>query len=162
MAGLLARWILSWVVKSAMAFEAEAIDSYRAIRERLLASRSCSEELESSICHLLEEEVEHTRVLGEVAAGRVSVEELERLVAGHVYPRFDAIQPLAPEDRAAWEPALRTALAVEEKAWIFYGNLRRMSRIPAVKRAFEVLASMENEHVRILRRILGEAVIGSP
>jgi rubrerythrin len=162
MAGLLARWILSWVVKSAMALEAEAIDAYRAIRERLLAARSCTEELESSICHLLEEEEEHKRVLGEVAAGRLSVEELEKLMARHVYPRFNAIQPLADEDRAAWEPALRAALAQEEKTWIFYSNLRRMSRIPVVKRAFEVMAGMENEHVLILRRILGEAISGSP
>ena len=30
-----------------------------------------------------------------------------------------------------------------------------MSKIPAVKKAFEVLAAMEKEHVNILRRLLG-------
>ena len=30
-----------------------------------------------------------------------------------------------------------------------------MSRIPVVRRAFEVLAAMEREHVEILRRLLG-------
>ena len=154
MPGLLGRWIVSSVVRSALALETEAIDAYRAIRERLRASRSCDESLESSICHLLEEEEEHRRVLGEVSAGRMSVEELERLVAGHVYPGFASIRPLPAEDRPTWEPTLRAALAQEEKTWIFYTNLRRMSRIPIVKRAFEVLAAMEYEHVAILRRIL--------
>ena len=162
MAGFLSRWIVSSVIRSALAFEAEAIDAYRDIRERLLASRSCSEELESSICHLLEEEEEHRRVLTEVAAGRMGLEELERLLAGHVYARFDAIRAIEGDERTAWEPALRTALAQEEKTWIFYGNLQRMSKVPVVKRAFEVLAGMEKEHAQILRRILGIPESGLP
>ena len=49
------------------------------------------------------------------------------------------------------------ALAEEEKTWVFYSNLRRMSKIPVVKRAFEVLAHMEKEHIDILRALLGAA-----
>ena len=32
-----------------------------------------------------------------------------------------------------------------------------MSKIPAVKKAFEVLAGMEKEHLDILRRLLGRS-----
>jgi len=39
---------------------------------------------------------------------------------------------------------------------VFYTNLRRMSRIPAVRRAFDVLAHMEKEHIDILRALLGK------
>ena len=45
---------------------------------------------------------------------------------------------------------------------MFYGNLRRMSKIPAVKKAFEVLAAMEKEHVDILRKLLGVAPVTRP
>ncbi len=159
MPGLLARWILSSVLKSGLVFESEAIDAYRALRQRLRENRagdeSSDESFDNSLCHLLEEEETHRRVLTDVAAGRLTLEELERLLAGHVYEGMDHIVPLAAEDLARWEPALSTALEQEEKTWIFYGNLQRMSRIPIAKKAFSVLARMEQEHVRILRRILG-------
>ena len=87
--------------------------------------------------------------------GSTSPEELEKILGGHPYEGIDQIRPLDRETLARWEPDLRAALEQEEKTWVFYGNLRRMSKIPAVKRAFEVLASMEKEHVDILRRLLG-------
>ena len=34
-----------------------------------------------------------------------------------------------------------------------------MSKIPVVKRAFEVLAHMEKEHIDILRALLGRATV---
>jgi rubrerythrin len=74
-----------------------------------------------------------------------------------MYAGFDAIRPLTGEELARWEPDLSAALDQEEKTWIFYGNLRRASRIPVVRRAFEVLARMEKEHVDILRKLLGRA-----
>lgn len=156
MSGALSRWILRRVLASGLAFERQAIDAYRGLRARLMLSNSCRDEsLDGSLCHLLEEEELHQRVLSDAAAGRLSLEELERMLAGHLYAGFDAIRPLAGEEAAAWSADLRAALEHEEKTWIFYGNLRRISRIPAVKRAFEVLAAMEKEHVDILRRLLG-------
>ena len=156
MAGLVSRWILRRVLASGLAFEREAIDAYRSLREKLGKAGHCTDEgLESSICHLLEEEQLHQQILEDTAAGRLSVEELERRLADHSHARLDAIPPLGAEEAARWSADLRAALEQEEKSWIFYGNLRRMSKIPAVKRAFEVLASMEKEHVDILRRLLG-------
>jgi rubrerythrin len=155
MRGLLSRWLLSSVLRSAMAFETEAIDAYRGLRAGLLAKGACHDSLESSICHLLEEAEAHRRLLEDAAAGRVGLSDLERMLEGHLYPGYDAIRPLEGEDRAHWEAALAAALAREEKTWLFYGNLRRMSTLPLVRRVFEVLAGMEREHVDILRKLLG-------
>ncbi len=157
MPGIVSRWILRRVLASGLAFEKEAIDAYRSLRGKLLKPGHCTDEaFPGSICHLLEEEELHQRILSDAAAGRLSEEDLERQLSGHRYPGFDAIRPLEGEEAARWSPDLRAALEQEEKSWIFYGNLRRMSKIPAVKRAFEVLASMEKEHIDILRRLLGE------
>jgi rubrerythrin len=143
-------------VRSALALEAEAIDTYRGLRAELLSKGACHESFESSICHLLEEEETHRRVLSDAAAGKLTLEDLERMLQGHVYAGFDAIRPLEGEERARWAPALAAALAHEEKTWVFYGNLRRMSKLPVARRSFEVLAGMEREHVDILRRLLGQ------
>ena len=67
------------------------------------------------------------------------------------------LAPLEGEARRAWGPELENALADEEQTLLFYGNLGRMSRIPVVRRAFAVLASMEREHVQILRLLLAAA-----
>jgi rubrerythrin len=156
MPGILARWILRRVLASGLSFETQAIDAYRGLRERLLKSGHCDESLEGSLCHLLEEEEVHHKVLSDAAAGRLSREDLERILQAHVYSGFDAITPLKGDEAVRWAADLTAALEQEEKTWIFYGNLRRMSKIPAVKKAFEVLAAMEKEHVDILRRLLGK------
>lgn len=164
MAGFFSRWILRRVLASGLAFEREAIDAYRTLREKLQKPGRCAdpESLEGSLCHLLEEEQMHEQILSDTAAGRLSIEELERRVKDHLYAGFDAIRPLQGEDAERWREDLGAALAREEKTWIFYGNLGRMSKIPAARRAFEVLASMEKEHVDILRKLLGvSAVSGS-
>jgi len=139
-----------------MAFEDEAIGDYRAMREKLGQSGSCSERLESSLCHLLEEEETHKRVLTDAAAGKLSEADLDSLLSGHLFPGLGSMQPLSAEEASAWGGDLERALEQEEKTWIFYSNLRRMSKIPAVKKAFEALAAMEKEHVDILRRLMGK------
>ncbi len=155
MAGILSRWILRRVLASGLAFEKEAIDAYRVLREKLLKPGRCDEALEGSLCHLLEEEQMHERILSDASAGRLSLEDLQTALKGHLYAGFDAIRPLQGDEADRWRPDLAAALRQEEKTWVFYGNLGRMSKIPAVKKAFEVLAAMEKEHVDILRRLLG-------
>jgi len=157
MAGVLSRWILRKVLASGLAFERQAIDTYRVLREKLLKPGRCDEALESSLGHLLEEEQTHEQILSDAAAGRLSVEDLEATLTRRVYSRFDAVRPLQGEETAPWRPDLLAALEQEQDAWIFYGNLGRMSRIPAAKKAFQVLAAMEKEHAEILRRLLGIA-----
>jgi hypothetical protein len=68
-----------------------------------------------------------------------------------LWPRPSGAEPW----RASCRDGSCAACWPAEKTWIFYGNLRRMSKIPAMKKAFEVLAAMEKEHVDILRRLLG-------
>lgn len=154
MKGILSRWILRGVLKSALAFEAEAVSTYTRLRERLGTGRSCSEDLDASLCHLIEEEELHRKILTDAAEGKLSLEELQAVLDQHLYDGFDRIRPLTGDTLREWEEDLSAALKQEEKTWIFYGNLRRMSKIPTVKKAFEVLASMEKEHLDILRRLL--------
>ena len=148
--GILADWILRRVVKSALVFEAGSLERYRRLRERLVDSP-----LWESLGHLLEEEKHHWQILTDAAAGKLDAAQVERLVQGHLFSGMAAIRPLAGETLHAWGPELESALAEEERTLLFYGNLRRMSRIPVVRRAFELLAAMEREHVEILRRLLG-------
>jgi rubrerythrin len=61
------------------------------------------------------------------------------------------------EERKRWGAELAASMEREEKTWVFYSNLRRMSKIPIVKKAFELLAAMEKEHLDILRKLLGRA-----
>jgi rubrerythrin len=158
--GILADWILRWVVKSALAFETSSLETYRRLREQLVDSP-----LWESLGHLLEEEEHHWRILTDAAEGRLEAEAIERVVTGHLFSGMTAIRPLEGEALRAWGSDLERALEEEERTLLFYGNLRRMSRIPVVRRAFEVLAAMEREHVDILRRLLGrmpaEASAGS-
>ena len=159
MAGIISRWILARVVRSAMAFETESIAAYRDLQERVDGA-SCSGLLRGSLCHLLEEEKLHWRLLDDASNGRLSIEELSGLVKGHMYEGMEKLLPLEGDDLERWSGELSRALEQEEKTFIFYTNLRRMSKIPVVKRAFEVLALMEREHSEMLRRLLGLPVQG--
>jgi rubrerythrin len=154
--GILADWILRRVVKSALVFEAGSLDTYRRLRERLV-----DHPLWESLSHLLEEEEHHWRILADAAEGRLNAAEMERIVAGHVFSGLARLRPLEGEAMREWGPELERALEEEERTLLFYGNLRRMSRIPVVRRAFEVLAAMEREHVDILRRLLGRSPAAS-
>jgi len=153
--GILADWILRRVVKSALVFEAGSLERYRRLRERLVDSP-----LWESLGHLLEEEEHHWRILTDAAAGKLDAAQVDRLVKGHLFSGMAAIRPLAGDALDEWGSELERALAEEERTFLFYGNLRRMSRIPVVRRAFEVLASMEREHVQILRRLLDRPPAG--
>lgn len=154
--GFLADWILRRVVKSALVFEAGSLETYRRLRERLV-----DHPLWDSLSHLLEEEEHHWRILTDAAEGRLDAAEVERIVAGHLFSGMSAILPLEGDAARVWGPELERALEEEERTLLFYVNLRRMSRVPVVRRAFEVLAAMEREHVDILRRLLGRSPAAS-
>jgi rubrerythrin len=157
MASLLRRWLLARVVKSALVLETKAIETYGALRVRPGKGA-----MKSGLQHLLEEEEIHRRILNDAAAGRLDPESLEKALREHPYSNLASIRPLDEEALEEWGDVLGKALASEKETFIFYGNLRRMSKIPAVKRAFEVLADMEREHVGILSKLLGELQAPSP
>lgn len=160
--GPLSRWIFSRVVKSALVFETEAIETYRRLQESLEGGRSCGGHLADSLCHLLEEERQHWEILSRASVGKLGIEELEKVLDEHMYKAIDDIRPLEGQDLARWGGELAEALAQEEKTYVFYSNLRRMSKIPVVKRAFEVLAHMEKEHIDILLALLGRGTPRAP
>jgi rubrerythrin len=147
--GFLANWVLRRVVKSALVFEASSLETLRNLRERLV-----DHPLWDSLGHLLEEDEHHWQILGDVAEGRVDAATIEQVVEGHLFPGMADLRPLEGDARRTWGSELERVLADEEQTLIFYGNLGRMSRIPMVRRAFQVLASMEQEHVQILQRLL--------
>lgn len=156
MAGPLSRWIFSRIVKSALVFEQESIGTYRRLQESLGGDRACGGPLADSLCHLLEEERQHWDILSRASEGKLEIEELEKVLDGHMYAAMGEIRPLSGADLERWGAELSRARESEEKTWVFYTNLRRMSKIPAVRRAFDVLAHMEKEHIDILRALLGE------
>lgn len=152
---LISRWIFSRVVRSARAFETESIDMYHRLADQLGGEMSCRDDFRGALCHLLEEEQMHWKLLTDAAEGKLSLEQLEHHLAKHVYTGLEEMEPLGGQDLERWGPDLGRALDQEEKTWVFYGNLRRMSKLPVVKKTFEVLAAMEKEHIDILRRLLG-------
>jgi rubrerythrin len=154
--GFLANWIIRRVVKSALVFEASSMETYRRLGDRLV-----DDPLWDSLGHLLAEEEHHWRILSEAAAGRLDAAEIERVVRDHLYSGLADLLPLEGAARRAWGPELSRALAEEEQTLLFYGNLGRMSRIPVVRRAFEVVAAMEREHVQILRRLLAAPTVAA-
>ena len=153
--------ILKGVVRSALALETQAIAAYQDLQGKVdnirENGRSCSDALNDSICRLLAEEELHRTILLDAGAGKLSLPELEKLLAEHHGAAASGIAPLDHDSLAQWGAELSAALEHEEKTWIFYSNLRRMSRIPSVRKAFEALAIMEKEHVDILRALLGRA-----
>ncbi len=149
MKGIISRWILSRIVRSAMVFEKGSIELYRRLQE------SAEGDLRRDIGHLLDEEEMHWRILTQAAEGKLDITELEKALHQHLYARLAEISPLSPESMTRWEGELSRALEEEKETFIFYSNLRRISKIPAVKRAFEILADMEREHADILSRLLG-------
>ncbi len=150
MATFIGKWIVARIVKSALVFESDAIDLYRRMREK-----DVSGTLGEGLLHLLQEEELHWKVLNDTATGKLSQEELDGILREHLYANLHAIEPLGPEALAEWGEELSHALKAEQDTYIFYSNLRRSSKIPAVKKAFEVLADMEREHVEILGKLLG-------
>jgi len=131
------------------------MDAYRRLRQRVVEGPPTDPSLLAGLNHLLEEEETHWRILTDAAGGRLAMEELERLLEEH---RFAGMQNIRKLDAAAqdlWAGELSVALAQEEKTTMFYGNLQRLSKIPVVKKAFQLLAGMEREHVDILKRLLG-------
>jgi len=150
--GPITKWVVRRVVAGALALEAESLQMYRRLRER-----AGSRIIEPQLAHLLEEEKRHWQILEDAAAGRLDAGGLEPLVHEHLYRGIEEIGPLAGPALAEWRADLEAALAQEERTFVFYGNLRRISTIPSVRRAFEVIADMEREHIDILRRLLGSA-----
>ncbi len=159
MTGLLARWILSSVVRRSLAIETAAVNAYRDILAAAANTGTTGDQLRSIVSRLLEEDEGHAHMLRKLSAGDRGVAARGPTIASHVRQGEQSMRPAEGEERVRLLTALEAVLAVEESAWIYYGNLRRVSRIHEVNRAFEILAGMEKEHADVIRQILGRPAI---
>jgi rubrerythrin len=150
MSGCFRKWIMARIVKSALVFEKDSIKRYRGLLEKLGEGP-----LRHGLGHLLEEEEMHRRILADASRGKLDPVEMENSLEQHLYANLPLLSPLSEEALGVWGEELSKALEREKETFVFYGNLRRMSKIPAVKKAFEALADMEREHMEILSKLLG-------
>ena len=103
---------------------------------------------------MMEEEI-HRKVLLEVANGRQASTVFEAPDEQRLYLDMANVKPLDPAALARWGEDLFEALELEEKTWIFYGNLRRIGKVPEIQKAIEALATMEKGHFLLLGGLLG-------
>ena len=106
---------------------------------------------------MLAEEEMHRKILLDVAAAKLTLSIAEALLLEPPYYEVADTKPLGPDALAQWEKGFTEALGQEEKTWIFYSNLRRISKIAAVRKAFEALAQRDKDHIDILERLLGRS-----
>jgi rubrerythrin len=143
-------WLIRKILKSAAVFEEDLSKAYAALLEEL-ESDPAGPELQ----RLLEEEALHLDMIRCLARGPVSYEDLERLMANMHFHDPQAVEPLPPDIRAAFTPQLESLESLEKESYIFYSNLARSSKIPAVKKSFAFLAQQEKQHLLIVQRLLG-------
>ena len=148
------RWlrglVLRRIVKSALALENDARNFYSSLQRSLGETNA-----KMGIEHLIHEEDLHKRVVTDLADGRLSLDGIEEMLSQHRFHDFDAILALDERHLAASGDELEMALENEKSTYTFYTNLSKISRLPVIRRAFEMLADMEREHIQILVRLLG-------
>ncbi len=143
-------WLIRRVLADAFTFEA---DMSRAYENALRGLEGSS--LGEQLAGLLREEREHRSLLERIASGRIPGGELERILEDTHIHRAEAVEPLPPDELAIHGRRLAVIEKVEEESFVFYSNLSRLSRIPAVRRALRFMAEQERQHLRILRRLRG-------
>lgn len=143
-------WLIRRVLAGAFTFESDMSRAY----ENALRSLSDSS-LRDRLAALLEEERAHRALLERIASRRITGEELEGLLRGAELHRPETVEPLSPRELEEHGRMLAVIEKVEEESFIFYSNLSKMSRIPAVRQAFRFMAEQERQHLRVLRRLRG-------
>jgi rubrerythrin len=147
-------WLTRRVLSSAFTFEADMFRAYQGVLRKLEGSS-----LGWKLKELQGEEKMHWDLLNRIAGGQISEQELEQIMEQARFHRIEEIAPLPPQELAVHGGKLAVIEKVEEESFIFNSKLQRMSKIPAVKRAFQFMAEQEREHLRILRRLRG---VGEP
>jgi rubrerythrin len=140
---------LRLVLKNALSLEEEIYGHFMDLPEELVGL-----ELPPSLEAILEEEREHRRLLGELIAGRLSEEELERALAERRVHRVEEVRPL----EARYEPIREKLVHIaehERAIYQFFRSLYKKTKLPFAKRAFRLLTEQEEAHVQLLDRLLG-------
>jgi rubrerythrin len=144
-------------VKNALALEYQSIATYKKLQPNAEKDWCCTDALEETLCHLLAEEEMHRKILLDAAAAKLTLSVAEALLLEPPYCEVADTKPLGPDALAQWGKGLTEALEQEEKTWIYYSNLRRISKVAVVRKAFEALALREKDHMDVLGRLLGRS-----
>jgi rubrerythrin len=150
MRNLLRYWLIRRILKSAAVFEEELSSAYAALLKELESS-PVGEQLH----RLMEEEALHLKVIRRLVRGPVSAVGLDKLMAGTHFHTPEDVPALNPALRAAFAAQLKQLEDLEKDSYIFYSNLARSSKIPAVKKSFAFLADQERQHLLIVQRLMG-------
>jgi rubrerythrin len=151
--GLLAslrRATLRLILRNALALEEEVYAHFLDLPEQLAGL-----ELPPPLQAVVAEEREHRSLLGRLAAGQVSDEELEKALSAPDVHHLDRVEPLPPRYAPIRERLLHIA-GHERAVYQFFRSLYEKSKIPLVKRAFRLLMEQEEVHVRLLELLLGQ------
>lgn len=144
---------LKSILRSALTLEEEIYGLFEALPAELAGL-----ELPESLKAIIGEEREHQQLLRDMIEGRLSEEEIQRLVSGRGPQVHDLrdLQPVTAGPYLGVVERLRRILQQEEGILRFFTSLWRQSRLPFVRAAFRFLAEQEQTHVLLLRRLLGE------
>ncbi len=141
-------WLIKRVLKSALVFERDMFEAYEAILKEL-QKKPAGERFRK----LLEEEKHHQQILTRLTGRRIDDEELEKIFgAAHFHDPASTL-PLPPNILKAVGQKIAELQNIEKESYLFYSNLQRISKIPAVKKAFKFLADQERQHLLILEKL---------
>ena len=150
MRNLLRYWLIRRVLKSAAVFEESLSSAYATLLEDLESSPA-GEQLH----RLMEEEALHLKVIRRLVRGPVSTGELDKLMADTHFHTPEEVSALNPALRETFAAQLKQLEDLEKESYVFYSNLARISKIPAVKKSFAFLAEQEKQHLLIVQRLMG-------
>lgn len=139
------------VLETAARMEQEAIDGYRALRQRMLDEKQPA--LATVFDRLIAEEESHLRQVGIWAAETAPADRTGTFAAPDLSPMFDAegADMVPPETLDAYR-AFSAAVRNEERAFVFWSYVAAQAPNADVRQAAEKMAREELGHVATMRR----------
>lgn len=139
------------VLETAARMEQEAIDGYRALRQRMLDENQPA--LATVFDRLIAEEESHLRQVDIWAAETAPADRTGTIAAPDLSPMFDAegADMVPPETLDAYR-AFSAAVRNEERAFVFWSYVAAQAPNADVRQAAEKMAREELGHVATMRR----------
>ncbi|MBW9074874.1 ferritin-like domain-containing protein [Agrobacterium deltaense] len=139
------------VLETAARMEQEAIDGYRALRQRMLDENQPA--LATVFDRLIAEEESHLRQVDIWAAETAPADRTGTIAAPDLSPMFDAegADMVPPETLDAYR-AFSAAVRNEERAFMFWSYVAAQAPSADVRQAAEKMAREELGHVATMRR----------
>lgn len=147
----LRNWLTKNVLKNAMVIENRLLKSYENIIEEI-GKKTGRKDLNV----LIQSEKTHIELLKQIKQKDFSFNRIKALLEQNCPHNADKIKPLDDKLLTSYREKLEEIENLEHDTFVFYSNLNRMSKIPAVKEAFRFLAQQENIHLQIIKKLLGK------